>query len=200
MEHDELKELLDGLHDRYNAPDFIADDPISVPHRFERREDIEISGFLAATIAWGNRKSIVRNAGRLMRLMDDAPYDFTVHASEQELNALLNFVHRTFNGADCIAFIRALRRLCSRYGSLGGYFEQTYAATGDLRTVLSRFRTTFWESDHPTRCEKHLSSIDKGAACKRLNMFLKWMVRSDSRGVDFGLWRTIPPSALYLQG
>ena len=198
MEHDELKELLDGLHDRYNAPDFIADDPISVPHRFERREDIEISGFLAATIAWGNRKSIVRNAGRLMRLMDDAPYDFTVHASEQELNALLNFVHRTFNGADCIAFIRALRRLCSRYGSLGGYFEQTYAATGDLRTVLSRFRTTFWESDHPTRCEKHLSSIDKGAACKRLNMFLKWMVRSDSRGVDFGLWRTIPPSALYL--
>lgn len=129
MEHDELKELLDGLHDRYNAPDFIADDPISVPHRFERREDIEISGFLAATIAWGNRKSIVRNAGRLMRLMDDAPYDFTVHASEQELNALLNFVHRTFNGADCIAFIRALRRLCSRYGSLGGYFEQTYAAT-----------------------------------------------------------------------
>ena len=103
MEHDELKELLDGLHDRYNAPDFIADDPISVPHRFERREDIEISGFLAATIAWGNRKSIVRNAGRLMRLMDDAPYDFTVHASEQELNALLNFVHRTFNGADCIA-------------------------------------------------------------------------------------------------
>lgn len=131
MEHDELKELLDGLHDRYNAPDFIADDPISVPHRFERREDIEISGFLAATIAWGNRKSIVRNAGRLMRLMDDAPYDFTVHASEQELNALLNFVHRTFNGADCIAFIRALRRLCSRYGSLGGYFEQTYAATGD---------------------------------------------------------------------
>ena len=95
MEHDELKELLDGLHDRYNAPDFIADDPISVPHRFERREDIEISGFLAATIAWGNRKSIVRNAGRLMRLMDDAPYDFTVHASEQELNALLNFVQRS---------------------------------------------------------------------------------------------------------
>lgn len=154
MEHDELKELLDGLHDRYNAPDFIADDPISVPHRFERREDIEISGFLAATIAWGNRKSIVRNAGRLMRLMDDAPYDFTVHASEQELNALLNFVHRTFNGADCIAFIRALRRLCSRYGSLGGYFEQTYAATGDLRTVLSRFRTTFWESDHPDALRK----------------------------------------------
>ena len=138
MEHDELKELLDGLHDRYNAPDFIADDPISVPHRFERREDIEISGFLAATIAWGNRKSIVRNAGRLMRLMDAAPYDFTVHASEQELNALLNFVHRTFNGADCIAFICALRRLCSRYGSLGGYFEQTYAATGDLHDVLGK--------------------------------------------------------------
>lgn len=198
MEYDELKELLEGLHDRYNTPDFITDDPVSVPHRFERKEDIEISGFLAATIAWGNRKSIVRNAGRLMRLMDDAPYDFTVHASEQELNTLLTFVHRTFNGADCIAFIRALRRLCSRYGSLGDYFEQTYAATGDLRTVLSRFRTTFWESDHPARCEKHLSNIDRGAACKRLNMYLKWMVRRDSRGVDFGLWRTIPPSALYL--
>ena len=133
-----------------------------------------------------------------MKLMDRSPYDFTMNASRNELLPLLDFVHRTFNGGDCIDFIGALRGICLRDGSLGGYFEREYAETGDLRTVLSRFRTAFWSADHRPRAEKHLSSIDRGASCKRLCMYLKWMVRDDGRGVDFGLWKSIPPAALYL--
>ena len=193
-----IRELLDELYERYDTPGFIEDDPISVPHGFTRREDIEIAGFLAATIAWGNRRSIVRNGRKLMELMDRSPYDFTMNASRNELLPLLDFVHRTFNGGDCIDFIGALRGICLRDGSLGGYFEREYAETGDLRTVLSRFRTAFWSADHRPRAEKHLSSIDRGASCKRLCMYLKWMVRDDGRGVDFGLWKSIPPAALYL--
>ena len=193
-----IRELLDELYERYDTPGFIEDDPISVPHGFTHREDIEIAGFLAATIAWGNRRSIVRNGRKLMELMDRSPYDFTMNASRNELLPLLDFVHRTFNGGDCIDFIGAVRGICLRDGSLGGYFEREYAETGDLRTVLSRFRTAFWSADHRPRAEKHLSSIDRGASCKRLCMYLKWMVRDDGRGVDFGLWKSIPPAALYL--
>ncbi len=198
MTHDELHDLLETWHDRYNRPDFIADDPISVPHEFSRPEDIEISGFLSATIAWGNRKSIVRNAHRLLSLMDNAPYDFTLNASEREMLPLLDFVHRTFNGTDAIAFIRALRPFYENGGSIGKFFTTEYLARGEMREVLAVFRLRFFASEHPLRTEKHLSSVAKGAACKRLNMFLKWMVRHDDRGVDFGLWHDIPASALYL--
>lgn len=198
MELSELKEWLDELYDRYDSPDFIENDPIAIPHSFSKQEDIELSGFLSATIAWGNRKMIVRNAFRLMERMDRAPFDFTCNASEQELNRLCDFTHRTFNGGDCIDFIRGLRHICRSYGSLGRFFETEYSANGDLRLVFSRFRTRFFEAEHRPHAEKHLSSIDRGAACKRLCMFLKWMVRNDSRGVDFGLWKRIPASALYL--
>lgn len=198
MTTDELKELLEALYEKYNSPAFIADDPISVPHRFSSRQDIEIAGFLSATIAWGNRRSIVRNADRMVELMDNAPYDFIVNYTEGDLSRLSSFVHRTFNGIDFIGFIRSLRQFYFDYGGLGGFFEEGYAASGDLRVVLSEFRTRFFCGEHELRTEKHLSSIDKGAACKRLNMYLKWMVRRDDRGVDFGLWDKIPASALYL--
>lgn len=198
MTEEALRELLETLYDRFNRTEFIAPDPISVPHRFEGKEDREIAGFLAATIAWGNRKSIVHNACRMMRYMDDAPADFVRYASEEELRSLQGCVHRTFNGEDLIAFVRSLRSIVERYGSLGGFFESRYAATGSIPTVLSEFRKEFLSVPHPTHCEKHLPSIDKGASCKRLNMFLRWMVRRDDRGVDFGLWRSIPMSALYL--
>lgn len=125
-----IRELLDELYERYDTPGFIEDDPISVPHGFTCREDIEIAGFLAATIAWGNRRTIVRNGRKLMELMDRSPYDFTMNASRTELLPLLDFVHRTFNGGDCIDFIGALRGICLRDGSLGGYFEREYAETG----------------------------------------------------------------------
>lgn len=198
MKRDDLKELLERLHDKYNNSDFIECDPISVPHSFHAPNDIEISGFLAATIAWGNRKAIVKSARRMMDYMDNAPYDFTMNASHTELQRLQNYVHRTFNGADFETFVLALRSLYERYGSIGAFFEGEYEQSGDMRVVLSRFRALFFELEHLPRSEKHLSSIDKGAACKRLNMYLRWMVRGDDRGVDFGLWSRIPASALYL--
>lgn len=198
FDRETLRELLERLHDTYNRPEFIPDDPISVPHRFTDPADQEIAGFFAATIAWGSRPQIVRNGHRLMRCMDDAPADFVRHASEHELSALDGFVHRTFQSGDVRDFVRALRHVDACYGSLGGFFESRYAATGDLPTVLADFRRVFFAVEHAPRCEKHLSSIERGAACKRLCMFLRWMVRHDDRGVDFGLWRRIPMSALRL--
>lgn len=198
MDSEALRDLLERWYDCYNRTDFIADDPIGVPHRFAGREDREIAGFLAATIAWGNRRAIVANGCRMMHCMDDAPADFVRNASEEELRRLRGYVHRTFNGEDLIAYVRALRAFCCRHGSLGAFFEGHYAAAGTIPAVLSRFRSEFFAEPHPARCEKHLSSIDRGSACKRLNMYLRWMVRRDDRGVDFGLWRSIPPAALYL--
>lgn len=195
---DELRDLLESLHDRYNNPLFIAEDPISVPHRFTARADREIAGFFAATIAWGNRTAIVRNGHRMMRLMDDAPADFVRNASERELMQLDSFVHRTFCGADFRDFVVGLRRMDRLYGGIGAFFESRYAARGALPAVLADFRREFFLVDHAPRCEKHLSSIEKGAACKRLCMYLRWMVRRDDRGVDFGEWKEIPMSALYL--
>lgn len=194
----ELRELLERLCDKYDRPEFIADDPIGVPHRFTDRADREIAGFFAATIAWGNRKTIVRNGHRLMRLMDDAPADFVRNASEREIAGLGDFVHRTFNGEDLRDFVLALRRMEERFGGIGAFFESRYEATGDLRPVLAEFRQEFFACEHAPRCEKHLSAIVRGAACKRLCMYLRWMVRRDGRGVDFGEWTRIPMSALYL--
>ncbi len=188
-----MKELLEQLHDKYNRPEFITDDPISVPHRFSARKDVEIAGFLAATIAWGNRKMIVRNAHRMMDLMDNAPHDFVRGADDGDLERLDGFVHRTFNASDLRDFVVALRRLETAYGGLGGFFESEWQRTEDMRAVLAKFHAEF----SGVR-SKHVSCVERGAACKRLNMFLRWMVRRDDRGVDFGLWGKIPPSALYL--
>lgn len=195
---DDLRELLERLHDKYNRPEFIECDPISIPHRFSSREDREIAGFLAATIAWGNRKAIVSSGHRMMRFLDDAPADFVRNASDGELARLTDYVHRTFNGGDLRDFVLALRHIGERYGSLGGFFESRYEATGDLREVLAEFRGEFFGGCHAPRCEKHLSNIGRGAACKRICMFLRWMVRRDERGVDFGEWTRIPMSALYI--
>lgn len=194
----ELRELLERLHDRYNRPEFIADDPIAVPHRYADRADREIAGFFSATIAWGNRRAIVRSGHRLMGYMDDAPADFVRHASERELARLAAFAHRTFNGRDVRDFVLALRRIDTLYGGIGAFFESRYAAAGDLPAVLADFRREFFRAEHAPRCEKHLSSIEKGAACKRLCMYLRWMVRCDDRGVDFGMWTGIPMAALRL--
>ncbi|HIZ15527.1 MAG TPA: TIGR02757 family protein [Candidatus Tidjanibacter faecipullorum] len=195
---EEIRDLLDALWLRYEDASFIEDDPISVPHRFTGRHDREVAGFLAATIAWGNRRMIVRNGRRMMELMGDAPYEFVMEASEQALERLDRFVHRTFNGQDLTAFVLALRRMGRTWGGLGNFFETRYEATGDMRCVLADFRREFFACDHPARCEKHVAAIERGASCKRLNMFLRWMVRDSSRGVDFGLWQRIPASALYL--
>lgn len=193
-----MRELLERLHDRYNNESFIEADPISVPHSFTRPVDREIAGFLAATIAWGNRRAIVQSAHRMMRYMDNAPEDFVRNATEADMEYLRTYVHRTFNGVDFQDFVRGLRHIITEWGSVGNYFETRYEEYGDLRPVFSDFRRDFFAAEHDAHCEKHLSSIDKGAACKRLCMYLRWFVRHDDRGVDFGMWRRIPMSALYM--
>lgn len=198
MSREEMRELLERLHDRYNNESFIEADPISVPHSFTRPVDREIAGFLAATIAWGNRRAIVQSAHRMMRYMDNAPEDFVRNATEADMEYLRTYVHRTFNGVDFQDFVRGLRHIITKWGSVGNYFETRYEEHGDLRPVFSDFRRDFFAAEHDAHCEKHLSSIDKGAACKRLCMYLRWFVRDDDRGVDFGLWRGIPMSALYM--
>lgn len=195
---EELRDLLERLHDKYNSPDFIEADPISVPHSFSERDDREIAGLFASTIAWGNRKAIVKSARRMMQYMDNAPADFVRNASPRELEMLKSYVHRTFNGQDFIDFVLAVRGMCTRFGGIGRFVEERYAATGSMARVLSDFRREFFAVDHCPHCEKHVSSIDKGAACKRLNMYFRWFVRRDNRGVDFGEWTSIPMSALYL--
>ena len=198
MSLDELRDLLESLHDRYNNTDFIEPDPISVPHSFSATIDREIAGFMASTIAWGNRKAIVKSAHRMMLYMDNTPADFVLNASDRELEHLRSYVHRTFNGEDFREFVLGLRHIIQTWGSVGGFFEQSYERTSDLRVALSEFRHEFFKHDHNPHAEKHVSSIDRGAACKRLCMYLRWFVRHDERGVDFGLWRKIPMSALYL--
>ncbi len=198
MSREEMRELLERLHDRYNNESFIEADPISVPHSFTRPVDREIAGFLAATIAWGNRRAIVQSAHRMMRYMDNAPEDFVRNATEADMEYLRTYVHRTFNGVDFQDFVRGLRHIITEWGSVGNYFETRYEEHGDLRPVFSDFRRDFFAAEHDAHCEKHLSSIDKGAACKRLCMYLRWFVRHDDRGVDFGMWRRIPMLALYM--
>ncbi len=191
-------ELLEQLYERYNTQEFVAEDPISVPHRYSGREDREIAGFMSATIAWGNRKAIVKSAHRMMEYMDDAPSDFVLNASAAELERLQSYVHRTFNGYDFRDFVLALRSICQRYGGVGEFFEGKYLEGMSIPEIFALFRREFFAVDHQPRCEKHLSSIERGAACKRLCMYVRWMVRDDGRGVDFGEWRKIPSSALYI--
>ena len=198
MSHEQVRELLEELHDRFNCTEFIEADPISIPHSFTDNRDREIAGFLAATIAWGNRRAIVQSAHRMMRYMENAPEDFVRNATQSDMEYLRTYVHRTFNGVDFQDFVRGLRHIITKWGNVGNYFESRYEEHGDLRPVFSDFRRDFFAVEHDAHCEKHLSSIDKGAACKRLCMYLRWFVRHDDRGVDFGLWRRIPMSALYM--
>lgn len=195
---EQMYDMLEALHDKYNNTDFIEADPISVPHSFTDDRDKEIAGFLAATIAWGNRKAIVSSARRMMEYMDFAPYSFVMNAEQSDLERLKSYVHRTFNGQDFVDFVRAMQGVCRKYTTIGNLFQSSYLKHGDMAAVLSEVRREFFSAEHNPHCEKHFSSIDKGAACKRLNMYLRWFVRSDNRGVDFGLWRKIPASALYL--
>ena len=191
----ELKEFLDTKVIQYNTPDFISSDPLQIPHRYSLKEDIEISGFLTATIAWGNRKSIINNAKRLMTLMDHAPYDFVMQHQPKDLEALNSFVHRTFNGLDCIQFMESLKHIYSHHGGLEGIFN-TYAEPDSLQMAIHHLKQHFFEIDHLIRTKKHISDPLKKSAAKRINMFLRWMVRSNDTGVDFGLWTKLYPAQL----
>lgn len=191
----ELKDFLDSKVKQYNNPKFIESDPIQIPHKFSKKEDIEIAGFLTATIAWGNRKSIINNANKLMLLLDNAPYDFVMNHSETDLEQLLPFVHRTFNGNDCIQFIKSLQHIYNNHGGLETVFAE-HAESNSLQNSISKFKSTFFEINHLQRTQKHVSDPLKNSAAKRINMFLRWMVRNDNTGVDFGIWKSMPPSLL----
>ncbi|WP_318344863.1 TIGR02757 family protein [Flagellimonas baculiformis] len=191
----ELKDFLDEKVAQYNHPRFLEDDPLQVPHRFSKKEDIEISGFLTATIAWGNRKSIINNASRLMELLDNAPYDFIVNHTEDDLEKLAPFVHRTFNGADLGYFVTSLKNIYTNHGGLEDVFTQNQT-TDSMQHSISKFKEVFFELPHLARTTKHISDPNKGSAAKRINMFLRWMVRDNSTGVDFGLWKGIDSARL----
>jgi uncharacterized protein (TIGR02757 family) len=190
----ELKEFLDQKYLEFNTPDFIEKDPISIPHQFTKREDIEISGFLTAIISWGNRASIVKDANQLLGMMDCTPSDFITHAADSDLKPFRTFYHRTFNGEDCVFFIRSLASIYRDKGGLENCFREENGK-GIMRQIIS-FREKFLQTPHLKRSEKHISNPSKGSSAKRLLMFLRWMVRNDSRGVDFGIWNEIKPSEL----
>lgn len=195
MKKTELKEFLDAKVIQYNHPEFLESDPIQIPHLFTLKEDVEISGFLTATIAWGNRKSIISNAHKMMELMDHAPYDFIQNHQEEDLDKLQNFVHRTFNGVDLMYFVKSLKNIYQYRGGLEGVFTSNLDKKS-IQPSISKFKEVFFEIPHPTRTTKHISDPVKGSAAKRINMYLRWMVRDNTTGVDFGLWKDIPPSIL----
>lgn len=195
INQNELYEFLNEKSRQYEDPRFLQEDPIQVPHKFHTREDIELSGFLTALIAWGQRKSILSSGHRLMQLMDLDPYRFIMNANERELRSMDGFVHRTFNGEDLRQCIMSLRRIYEQYGGLEGIFIP-YRAGENLQPAISALKEIFFRDTHITRTRKHLADPLKGSAAKRLNMFLRWMVRPADRGVDFGLWKEISPSVL----
>jgi len=191
----ELKEFLDEKAALYDQPKFLESDPIQISHQFSKKEDIEIAGFLVATIAWGNRKSIINNGRKMMDLMGNSPYDFVINHSEQDLNSLSHFVHRTFNGEDLIYFVKALRYLYKDHGGLEHVFYK-HAGKTELQTAIHAFKNTFFNLPHLPRTEKHIGDPLKKSAAKRINMYLRWMVRPNITGVDFGIWDSLSPSQL----
>lgn len=191
----ELKEFLDTKVNLYNNPKFIDSDPIKIPHKFSKKEDIEIIGFLTATIAWGNRKSIITNANKMAKLMDFSPFDFVINHRASDLENLNGFVHRTFNAEDFKQFIKSLRHIYQTHGGLESIFNK-YCTEESLQVSIHKFKNVFFEIKHLKRSEKHVSDPLRNSAAKRINMYLRWMVRNDNNGVDFGIWKSLKPSQL----
>jgi uncharacterized protein (TIGR02757 family) len=191
----ELKEFLDEKAFQYNSPQFITTDPIQIPHRFTAKEDIEIIAFLVASIAWGNRKSIISSGNKITELLGNAPHDFILNHTQNDLAPLEQFVHRTFNGTDLKFFIIALKNIYLNHNGIESVFKN-HIAEGSLQPAIHGFKKVFFSIPHPERTMKHVSDPLKNSAAKRINMFLRWMVRQDNAGVDFGIWKSIPPALL----
>ena len=190
MKLSELKEFLDEKADFYNSIDFIENDPIQIPHRYSLKQDIEIAGYLAATISWGNRKSIIKSAEKMLDIMGNSPYDFVMNFSENDLKTIeQKSIHRTFNGEDFIYFIKQFNRIYKENESLESLFIIKDAET-NFYHAIERFRLGFLQTEMH-RSHKHVSSPYKNSSSKRIIMFLRWMVRNDNRGVDFGIWKNI---------
>lgn len=194
----DIKEFLDEKVLLYNVAAFIESDPIQVPHRFTDKEDIEIAAFLTASISWGKRSTIIQNANRLVDMMPGGPFHFLMDASDKELSRFLPYVHRTFNGHDCIYFLKSIQHIYRKHGGIETVFSDSFEKHNSIFNALADFRAVFFSLHEAGRTSKHVSDVTTGSAAKRLNMFLRWMVRKDDRGVDFGLWDAIPMSALYV--
>ena len=191
----EIKELLDAKAAQYNHPDFIESDPVCIPHRFSVKEDVEIAGFLAATIAWGNRKATIKSATRMMESMGNSPYDFVMTHSKDQLERFDGFVHRTLNSVDMVTLISGLQNIYANYGGM----EKVYADNvrdGFMHNGIHKFRNLMLEVDHQQRTRKHIADPMSNSAAKRIHLFLRWMVRNDNCGVDFGIWKSISPANL----
>jgi len=195
MNKSELKEFLDLKVSQYNHPEFIDSDPIKIPHRYSLKEDIEISGFLTATIAWGKRETIIKNSLKMMNFLGNSPFDFIMHHTASELSSFENFVHRTFNLEDFKYFIKGLKHIYQSHKGLENIFSK-HQNNDSLQPAIHEFKKLFFEIPHLQRTTKHISDPLKGSAAKRLNMFLRWMIRKDKNGVDFGIWKHIPPAVL----
>lgn len=206
MKHEELKALLESLVDKYNRIDFIENDPILIPHQYKKKQDIEIAAFIAAIFSWGQRVTIINKSKEFLSYMDNDPYQFVIHHEESDLKPFLNFKHRTFNDTDALYFLSFFKMHFEKYDSLEYAFgtmntRQRTKDTGqrklDMSERLVNFRNYFFSlEDYPERTKKHVSSPANNATCKRINMFLRWMVRKDKQGVDFGIWNNIKPSEL----
>lgn len=195
MHSTDLQSFLDEKAAYYNQPVFIETDPLQIPHQFSVKEDIEIAGLLSATIAWGNRKMIIQNAQRMMELMGNSPYDFVCSHTDDQLKPLENFVHRTFNGVDFISFIKGLQHIYTNCGGLEAVFAQ-HQQDNYMHHSIHAFKTKLFEVPHAARSHKHVADPLAGSAAKRLHLFLRWMVRNDHKGVDLGIWKSIPSSSL----
>ena len=191
----ELKEFLDAKVIEYNTLDFIDSDPVQIPHLYKDKEDIEIAGFLAATIAWGKREMIIKNSHKMMSFLGNSPYDFILNHSESQLDDMQHFVHRTFNLNDFKFFIGSLKNIYTNHNGLEGIFTE-HQTKDSLQPAIHEFKKIFFEIPHEVRTMKHVSDPLKGSAAKRINMYLRWMVRQDNLGVDFGLWKNISPALL----
>lgn len=191
-----LKDFLDEKVAQYNQPGFIADDPISIPHAFKKKQDIEIAGLFAATLAWGQRKTIIRKCKELMAMLDNDPHNFVLNHSDEDLKPLLEFKHRTFNATDTLYFIESLKSFYQKHNSL----EDAFLVAPDEQTIengLIGFHNIFFGlPDFPSRTKKHVATPIRKSTCKRLAMYLRWMVRADKKGVDFGIWKAIKPAQL----
>ena len=190
----DLKNFLDEKYKKYNNLNFIDSDPIQIPHLFSNKEDIEISAFLTSIISWGNRKMIIKNAKEMMIKLDSSPYDFIINSNKKDIESL-SFVHRTFNSIDFKFFITSLKNIYSNHGGLEKILSKKNE-TNYMFENIKKLKDIFFSINHPQRTQKHISNPFNGSACKRINMFLRWMVRRDDHGIDFGIWKKISPSKL----
>ncbi|TAH38866.1 MAG: TIGR02757 family protein [Bacteroidetes bacterium] len=191
-----LRSFLEEKAALYNRTAFVDEDPISIPHLFSKREDIEIAAFLTATISWGQRKSIIKNAITLMDRMDRSPHEFIQQFKESDLKVFRSFKHRTFNGDDCIFFLKSLQKIYKKHRNLEAIFTSSPLEDNPIKEGIIAARNTFFSLPHQIRHRKHFSDPERGSAAKRLNMFLRWMVRKDEAGVDLGIWKRIRASEL----